>query len=744
MHISNQLIARFHLAVMVCLILGFTPSVARSQDVKPPADPVAKAAFDTLEKSCSRCHQVGRLVERERPAKAFGNILRLDEIAKNRALIIPGNPYGSFLFKQIVDREMPYDVMQDGVPEDAEHHAPNDTEIKQLEAWIQSLGTQTAAACQADKFVSNKDIIAAIAADLEKRPRARLKSTRYLTLSHLKNACTDDPAMKVYSQGAIKLVNSLSRSSDVVTLETIDPARTILRINLDDMRWEASDWDTLLAVYPYNVQPDTQFTSVLQSATGTPLPYLRADWFAFTASRPPLYNKLLKMPQSFPALGREEGVDVASDIRKFLARRAGFQKSGVSANNRLIERHASRSGYFWTSYDFAGNRQKQNLFEFPLGPGGDHGFDHDGGETIFSLPNGFQAYLLNNAKGESLDKGPTTIVFDQSRKDLAVTNGISCMGCHDQGMRKAKDEVRAAVLSGRTFPKEVREAVEGLYPKSEVMDRVIEEDGKRFTSALIRAGLEPSLKFNGIEMINALAKRYEDDVDAPLAAAELGLSREEFAKSSTDADRKFKPLLRRLEQAVVPRDQFETVFRELAPDVTDMVVVKVAAIAEKVAPPKPGRAVDLALTSDKSAYRQGDTPTFSVVSSRDCFLTLTDVDDKGEGTVLFPNKFQQDNRIKAHADLKFPAVDAPFQYRMKDKGFETVIAVCTEHNISVDGIVHNFAGSNFTTVPNYTRSVTRSIAVEAKNAAAKAAPVKAAATKADREIFRAAIKVEVK
>jgi hypothetical protein len=28
------------------------------------------------------------------------------------------------------------------------------------------------------------------------------------------------------------------------------------------------------------------------------------------------------------------------------------------------------------------------------------------------------------------------------------------MGCHDQGMRKAKDEVRAAVLSGRTFPKD--------------------------------------------------------------------------------------------------------------------------------------------------------------------------------------------------------------------------------------------------------------------------------------------------
>jgi hypothetical protein len=79
---------------------------------------------------------------------------------------------------------------------------------------------------------------------------------------------------------------------------------------------------------------------------------------------------------------------------------------------------------------------------------------------------------------------------------------------------------------------------------------------------------------------------------------------------------------------------------------------------------------------------------------------------------------------------------------MKDKGIETVIAVCTERKMEVDGIRHDFANSNFTTVRDYTRSVTRSIAVEAKK------PVKPGAVKAgpsdDREISRAAIKVEVK
>jgi hypothetical protein len=214
---------------------------------------------------------------------------------------------------------------------------------------------------------------------------------------------------------------------------------------------------------------------------------VRADWFAFAASRPPLYNRLLNYPSSFQQLAQAEGVDVDDDIRRSLAKRAGFQKSGVSANNRLIERHMAHNGYFWTSYDFGGNRERQSLYEFPLGPGGPHGFNHDGGETIFSLPNGFQAYFLNNSKGQPLDKGPTNIVRDPSRKDFAVTNGISCMGCHDQGMRKAKDDIRANVLAGRAFSKDVKDAVAALYPPADIMDAVIEEDRRSETMNFLRS-----------------------------------------------------------------------------------------------------------------------------------------------------------------------------------------------------------------------------------------------------------------
>jgi hypothetical protein len=355
-----------------------------------------------------------------------------------------------------------------------------------------------------------------------------------------------------------------------------------------------------------------------------------------------------------------------------------------------------------------------------------------------------------------LDKGPTTIVRDLSRKDLAVTNGISCMGCHDQGMRKAKDEIRDIVLAGRSFPKEVRDNVEALYPPTEKMDQLIENDGKRFADAMYRAGLEPTLKLNGVEMINALAKRYEDDVDINLAAAEFGMTKDEFKDAAGDAERKFKALIRRLEQGSVPRDQFEATYRELAKSITDEEEVKVAGAAAapnaKVAAAKPAAGVgsELSLISDRDSYRQGDTPVFTVVSSRDCFLTLSNLDEKGTLTVLLPNKFQQNNRVKAGQEVQFPGPKAPFQYRMADRGVETVIATCSEGS-DVDGIKHDFGKSNLTTVQNYTRSLARAIAVEGKPLAVDVkksggAPVSVQTAKAPpskREVSRAAIKIDV-
>ena len=124
--------------------------------------------------------------------------------------------------------------------------------------------------------------------------------------------------------------------------------------------------------------------------------------------------------------------------------RAGFNNSGVSNNNRMVERHAFRDGAYWKSYDFAGNVGTQNIFNHPLD------FTHDGGEVIFNLPNGLQAYYLVNAIGSRLDEAPINIVSNPAASDPTVRNGLSCFGCHTEGMKIFEDQVRSVIESNAT------------------------------------------------------------------------------------------------------------------------------------------------------------------------------------------------------------------------------------------------------------------------------------------------------
>lgn len=714
-------------ALLAALVLA---GPAHAQQIAAPADPLGRAAFNVLDKHCARCHQDGKLVERLKPAKNFGNVLKLEEIAADPQYILPGNPQASRLFKQIIDKEMPYDAVYGGGAD------VTTEEIVTLENWIKSLGTRTAT-CDA-RFMGNVRLMALIVADLVKLPTTRRNGTRYLTFTNLRNACTGETELEVYRQGAIKLLNSLSRSPDVIRLEAVDAERTILRFHLDDLRWTAADWNTVLASYPYNTQPETDLVAVLERSTGSKLPYVRADWFAFQASRPGLYEKLVKLPRTFQELARAEGVDLAGNIKNFLVQRAAAQKSGVSRNNRLIERHRSGVGYFWTSYDFAGNTGRQNLFEHPLGPDGPDSFQHDGGETIFSLPNGFQAYYLNSARGDALNEGPTNIVQDPTNKNLTVVNGISCMGCHDQGMRKMKDDVRALVLGGKTYPLAVREAVAALYPPNDKMDAVIESDAARFRIAMEKAGLNPTLKLHGLEPITALAKRYENDLDLKAAAAELGIAAKDLSTTVRDVSPKFRTLVRRLEQGLVPRDQFEAQFVGLSADLTDDQPVLVGS-----APPKrPAADPDLTVTSERNGYKKGELMVLTVVSTKDCFLTVNAIDETDKASALFPNRFLQDNRIKANTTLQLPPSGAPYAMQLETGGTETITAVCSDKPGPVDGVRHDFNRQAFTETRNYSRSVAQERAVKLVpvTPGQQAAPKK---PDAPRELFRTAIKVKV-
>ena len=729
--------------VALALLLGMAAGVGRpyaegnSADITPPSDPVARAAFDALDKHCARCHQAGPTLTRRKPAKNFGNVLAFDAVVRDPNLILPGNPDGSGLFIQIAKKDMPYDCYQEF---DCKVE-PTAAEVKAVYDWIAGLDESVVASCASRMTIDEAAIVKAIAKDIDAQARSRQRGMRYITLTHFYNACASDADMVRYRQGVVKLLNSLSRAPKVLTMRTIDPQQTIIAFNLTDLDWRTEDWARLAGLYPYGMAPDVPAYGTIVSVTGTKLPWLRGDWLAFTASRAPIYYDLLKLPTTFAELERQVGVDIKANIEAFTARRAGFQKSGVSKHNRLIERHAIPDGYFWTSYDFKGDRPEQSLFVHPLGPFGPDAFQHDGGETIFSLPNGFQGYYLNTADGERLGKGPTEIVLDDTQRDRAVTNAISCFGCHNQGIRQATDDIRAHVLHDRSFPAEVRRSVDALYAPQEDMKKLLAHDAGAFRKAMLDAGLDPDLdsQRQGVESINFLSKAYEKSVDLRIAAAEYGVEAKQLAQGLTEAVGEAIRIKRRLEQGVLPRQILEVEFPELVEKVSHNKAIEIAALTPTAVELIEDQNeiffddFDLSLTSDKSLYRVNDLPVFSIKSSKDCHLTLINVEAGGDGTVILPNKFQQDNFLPADTEVKFPDAGAPFQFRLKDPGTETVIAICNALGVGADGIQHDFKTRQFTPLGNYREFLTRQIVVEgaAKVAAGQKHKLAAAKKAAD-------------
>ncbi len=743
-------------------------------NIQVPADPVAKAAFDALDKHCARCHQDGMLMHVKAPQKNFGDVLQFDKLAADPNFVVPGNPDASKIVQKILNKEMPADYWSgsslDATPVSGE-------ELTAIRNWITQLGSAQVACTH--PFVTEQQMVHEMAADLSALDKTRIADTRYITLTHLYNACSSPEEMDVYRKAVVKLLNSLSHSSDVVRVETIDKEGTIVRFNLKDLGWQPTDWDKILAVYPYAARPDDPAFDLVSQQTLTPLPYIRGDFFAFAASRPPLYYSLLNLPDTFQALQQKLGVNVDQDIASFNVKRAGFQNSGVSRNNRMIERHQISTGYLWNSYDFAGdkNDERQNFFEFPLGPGdGPHAFKHQGGEMIFSLPNGFQAYYLAKASGERLDVGPNVIVQDLKQRDYSVHEGISCMSCHDQGIKFNKDEVRDHILADRTFDKGVRDAVTALFPPVDDMMKVLQSDRMRFLTAEAAAGLAatdaqgnivykdgaPVMPYlNGAdEMVYSLSKRYEDSAGLPLVAAEFGESADDFIKSvEGSADPIAVRLGRRLQQGtkVVPRDVVESEFKEIMPHVTDLLAVDLSAltkVAVQIPTTKPpavaGESFDLAVVSDKSSYTAADHPVFTITPAHDCFLQLIDVDDYGKSTLLFPNAFDKNNLLKGGQDFKFPPDGAKYRFRFTTPGTETVTASCSVDSKPVDGVKLDVKSRGFTDLGDHEKLLTRSIELEAAPPATPAATAAAvpapgvAAVPQVAPIARSAIKLSVK
>ena len=414
------------------------------------------------------------------------------------------------------------------------------------------------------KFISQTEVLEAILGDLNAAAETQRGFYRYLTLTNLHNQ-TDAgggaliPDLDPHRAAVGKLINSLSMNAKITVPEAIDAEGTIYRIDLRDYNWSEEQWEQVVSYYPYGIIGiDRQKENLIARHTGSPMAYLRADWFTFAASQPPLYDQIMDellgidptQEDVHNQLDEALGVDRFENLREGRAMRAGFQYSGVSGANRLIERHelGSHQGAYWVSYDFTplSAERTHDLTLAPLGPveagltdDHEHMFNHDGGEMIYHLPNGLQGYMLTTNKGVRLDRAPIEIVQDDNRQDKVILNGISCMACHDKGV---KPPIKVTDLSKRTLATmedEVRPLVEAagildfkesnllkkLYPEPAVLQAAIKEDFERFTKAEMEA---TGGRSGAAEPILGLYKEFRGAVTARKLAAEFGMEYDEL------------------------------------------------------------------------------------------------------------------------------------------------------------------------------------------------------------------------
>ena len=528
---------------MLPLILGNFYGVNAQQNL-------AQQAYAIFEQSCLNCHG-------EHGAFTEEIIIEHTALIETGA-VVPGRPIESELYKRLLVND-PAKRMPLGQPQ-----LPA-AAILTIGNWIQAGAPDWESTSEADgSFITSKEMLDTIEKHVNSLSPLDRPFTRYFTMTHLYNAGETSEALHAYQRALSKLVNSLSWGRTIKVPQPIDPKETIFYIDLRDYEWEigTNRWTLIEMEYPYKIEFEapTQTTlreklTNLRETMACEVPFVHVDWFLATASLPPLYHDILDLPETDQALETRLEVNVVENLRNAAGRRvwrAGFNDSGVSNHNRVVERHESRYGAYWKSYDFAGSVGTQNIFTHPLS------FTHDGGEVIFNLPNGLQAYYLADAGGRHLDAAPIRIVSNPAASDPTVRNGLSCIGCHTEGMKDFEDQVRDVVQKNPNPPFN-KDRVLQLYTDKATMTALLAEDTARYRQALEATGGV----FGGIEPVQRFHEAFQRPVDAAYAAAAVGLGTEAFLRKIRENAGLQNLGLLVLETGTINRDTWTSKFSEI-------------------------------------------------------------------------------------------------------------------------------------------------------------------------------------
>jgi len=517
-------------------------------------------AYNFLKTYCHQCHGVNDEV-----GNGFNVLDRGSLLAATGSLKLPyvtaGDPQKSLIWKKAVEEK----TMPDDYAVEGQHPVPTDAARQILTTWIKAGAKFPVDTTR--KFVDDQAKLEAIYSYLRKQPKTDRPYIRFFTLTALHNNPEITAAQLKTARAAVsKTLNGFSWKRDIVTPELTGPGDSIMAFDLRDYGWTVDQqWRILTGAdtksvpprpaYPYGVLHGSdanlyELETDIRDITGDRLSYIRGDWFVATATRPPYYDDLLGLPETLGELERNKlKIHYSNNFARNDILRAGMVKSGVSRHHRMVERHSTPFGSYWRSFDFSTSTARSNLLLHPLGPKfrnnpfEDVAFEEAGGEVIFNLPNGLQAYMLADFAGGRLrGAAPISIVRDlrESAGTPEVVNGLSCIACHQYGMKRFKDEVRQhAAVEGDALEK-----VRLLYREQKELDAKLDADEEIFmraaekaTAVYLKTGDDAQKKIRDFpEPIFTLATLYLKDLTGATVAAELGLADIQQLKSRIGAE----------------------------------------------------------------------------------------------------------------------------------------------------------------------------------------------------------------
>lgn len=343
-------------------------------------------------------------------------------------------------------------------------------------------------------------------------------------------------------------VNSLSsRTAKIRRPELVpDTDGLLYRIYLSHYNWSAASWEAVAATdntfqVPWVDRRDYEYAHYYGGNV-----LLRASWFIDSASdtnRNPAYYQLLYSNVVVTRNGKKvnlAGQPPANDkefqeawfvdlkaAKDFEIDKGAIIPDGTSLvawHNRHLWRVPTLFGSVWQTFDI---NEKVDLKQAALRDFVETRFpqEWDASEYIASMPNGLQAYLLSDGKGNRVEFADPQVATEKdsalSRHSVTVRTSQSCVVCHSTGMlhfREFLPELFEGGVDLKVKDKAAQEREQAYFLSN--IAQSVDEDSYRYSKAVAACnGL--SAKDSTRAFANTI-NWYRDPVDLEQAARDCG------------------------------------------------------------------------------------------------------------------------------------------------------------------------------------------------------------------------------